>query len=269
MNSYPGLSRCTKVGGTCIQQVAGIQFRQWVSSPVGCYCGYMKQVCMQGSEKTTVLIVDDHPLIRQALRAVLEKEPDLEVVGEAGDGANAVELAEKLKPDVVIMDVALPEIDGAEATRRVKMASPDTAVLVLTVEDDDATIAEVLLAGAMGYLTKGVFDKEVVRAVRTVAVGQMVLSRPVGRSLLRHVPRYRPPRLSLDSGEALTPRELEVIRLVACGMPNRDIAATLGLSVRTVKGYLTDIFSKLGVGSRTEAVAFCLQKGIISMDDIR
>lgn len=224
---------------------------------------------VQGLEKITILIVDDHPLIRQALRAVLEKEPDMEVVAETGDGVSAVALAEKLCPDVVIMDVSLPGMDGAEATRQVKMVSPRTAVLALTVHDDDATIAEVLLAGALGYLTKGVFDTEVVRAVRTVAAGNMVLSRSVGNSLLRHVPRYRPPRLSLDSGERLTSRELEVLRLVACGMPNSDIAATLGLSVRTVKGYLTAIFAKLGVSSRTEAVAFCLQKGIISMDDIR
>ncbi len=219
--------------------------------------------------KITVLIVDDHPLMCQALRAVLEKESDIEVVGEVGDGASALALAEKLRPDVVIMDISLPGMDGVEVTRQLRMVSPDTAVLALTVHDDDATIAEVLLAGALGYLTKGVFDVEVVRAVRTVAAGDMVLSRPIGRSLLRHVPRYRPPRLSLDSGEVLTPRELEVLRLVACGLPNSDIATTLGLSVRTVKGYLTAIFSKLGVGSRTEAVAFCLQKGIISMDDIR
>ncbi len=221
------------------------------------------------SNKITVIIVDDHPLIRQALRAVLEKEPDLEVVGEVGDGTSAVELAEKLRPDVVIMDVSLPGMDGAEATRQVRIASPDTAVLALTVHDDETTIADVLLAGASGYLTKGVFDREVVQAVRTIAAGHMVLSRPVGKSLVRYVPSYRSARLSLDTGEVLTPRELEVIKLVARGMPNRDIAATLGLSVRTVKGYLTDIFSKLGVGSRTEAVAFCLQKGIISTDDIR
>lgn len=220
-------------------------------------------------EKITVLIVDDHPLIRQALRAVLEKEPDMEVVAETGDGASAVAMVEELRPDVVIMDVSLPGMGGADATRRVRMVSPETAVLALTVHDDDATIAEVLLAGALGYLTKGIFDKEVVWAVRTVAAGDMVLSRSAGNSLLRHVPCYRPPRLSLDPGERLTPRELEVLRLVARGMPNSDIAATLGLSVRTVKGYLTDIFAKLGVSSRTEAVAFCLQKGIISMDDVR
>jgi DNA-binding NarL/FixJ family response regulator len=223
----------------------------------------------QRPKKITVLLVDDHPLLRQALRAVLEKEPDMEVVGEASDGAEAVALAEKLRPDVAIMDVSLPGMDGAEATRRIKVVSPDTAVLALTVHDDDETIAEVLLAGALGYLTKGVFGVEVVQAVRIVATGDMVLSRPVGRSLLRHVPRYRPPRLALKSGEALTQRELEVLRLVACGMPNSDIAAALGLSVRTVKGYLTGIFAKLGVNSRTEAVAVCLQQGIISTDDIR
>ncbi len=219
--------------------------------------------------RISVLLVDDHPLLRQALRAVLEREGDLEVVAEAGDGPQAVALATELKPDVVVMDISLPEMDGVEATKRVKEVSPKTAVLALTVHDDEQTIAEVLSAGASGYLTKSVFDNEVVQAVRTLAAGDMVLSPSVGQVLLRQAARRPSRSLPLNSGERLTVRELEVLRLVARGMSNSDIAATLGLRLRTVKGYVTDIFAKLGVSTRTEAVAVSLQAGIISVDDIR
>lgn len=221
------------------------------------------------SARISIMLVDDHPLLRQALRAVLDREDDLEVVAEAGDGAQAVALATEMRPDVVIMDISLPEMDGVEATRRLKEVSPGTAVLALTVHDDEQTIAEVLSAGASGYLTKSVFDDEVVQAVRALAAGDMVLSPSVGQALLRQVARHTSRSLPLNSGEKLTARELEVLRLIARGMSNNDIATTLGLRLRTVKGYVTDIFAKLGVSTRTEAVAFSLQAGIISVDDIR
>lgn len=219
--------------------------------------------------KITVLLVDDHPLLRQALRAVLEKEDDLEVVAEAGDGAQAVMLATELEPLVVIMDISLPDMDGVEVIRRIKAACPQTTVLALTVHEDMQTIADVLMNGASGYLTKSIFGVEVAQAVRATVAGNMVLSPSIGKTLAAQAARLCSRPLPLSSGEKLTAREVEVLKLAARGMSNSDIAATLGVSLRTVKGYLTDLFSKLGVNTRTEAVALSLQTGIISVDDIK
>jgi len=219
--------------------------------------------------KVTILIADDHPLLRQSLRNILDKQTDFQVVAEACDGEEAVRLANQLEPDVVIMDIGLPKLDGLEATRQIKAIHPNIVVLVLTVYGDDKHVLNILQAGAAGYLTKSVFGEEVVQAIRGVVAGEVVLSPSVAQLLLRQAARYPTKPVLLEAGEKLSTRELEVIKLVARGMSNKDIAMALGLSLRTVKGYLANIFSKLGVASRTEVVISSLQTGFLTLDDIQ
>lgn len=219
--------------------------------------------------KVTILIADDHPLLRQSLRNILDKQTDFQVVAEACDGEEAVRLANQLEPDVVIMDIGLPKLDGLEATRQIKAIHPNIVVLVLTVYGDDKHVLNILQAGAAGYLTKSVFGEEVVQAIRGVVAGEVVLSPSVAQLLLRQAARYPTKPVLLEAGEKLSTRELEVIKLVARGMSNKDIAMALGLSLRTVKGYLANIFSKLGVASRTEVVICSLQTGFLTLDDIQ
>ncbi len=221
------------------------------------------------SGKATILLVDDHPLLRQALRDLLQKEGDFEVIGEASDGEEAVKLSTQLLPDVVVMDISLPNLSGIEATLLIKANCVNTKVLVLTIHDDDHNILEALKAGASAYLLKSVFSDEIVQAIRTVAAGDMVLSPSIGQRLVKHAARYPLKPVWLEAGDKLSTRELEVLRLTAHGMSNKDIASTLDINLRTVKGHLTDIFSKLGVGSRTEAVMIGLRAGFLSLDDIQ
>jgi DNA-binding NarL/FixJ family response regulator len=221
------------------------------------------------TKKISILLVDDHPLLRQALKDVLAKIDDFEVVGEAGDGEQAIEISEKLNPDIVLMDISMPKINGLEATRLIKAAHPKISVLVLTVHTDDEYILDILQAGAAGYLIKSVFGEEVVEAIRAVVSGDMVLSPIIGQHLIKHAARYPTKPLVLTSGEKLSIREQEILKLAAQGHGNKDIARILDINLRTVKGYLTEIFSKLQVGSRTEAVITGLRAGFISFDDIQ
>jgi len=222
---------------------------------------------LRDKSKTTILLVDDHPLFRHSIRGVLEAQPDFRIVAEAGDGEEAVRLATELQPDIVLMDIAMPKMDGLEATRLIKKSHPNIAVLVLTIHSDDQHILEVLQAGAAGYLTKSVFGEEVVQSVRGVIAGEMVLSPSVGERLLKQAARYPTQPVSLQAGEKLSTRELEILELAARGLNNKGIAAELGLTLRTVKGHLANVFSKLNVGSRTEAVITSLRMGVLSLDD--
>ena len=218
------------------------------------------------TRKTRVLLADDHPLLLQALRSVLEKEDDIEVVAEVNDGEQAVNLAAQLRPDIVIMDISMPKLNGLEATRRIKATHPEIAVLALTIHADNEHILSMLQAGAAGYLTKGVYGQQVVSAVRAVTSGEAVLSPQALREILKYASQRVVEPQNLDTGDKLTTREMEILTLVAKGLSNKDIACRLGLSLRTVKGYLTDLFLKLNVASRTEAVIVGLQKGILSLD---
>jgi len=218
-------------------------------------------------DKTTILLVDDHPLLRQALKDLLQKEDDFEIVGEASSGEEAVELTVQLLPNVVIMDISLPVLNGIEATRQIKAKCSQAKVLMLTVHDDDQHIIEALQAGASAYLLKSVFSDEIVRAIRTLDAGDMVLSTSIGQRLLKLAARYPFRPVSLQAGEKLSTRELEILQLTAHGMSNKDIAMTLGINLRMVKKHLADIFSKLGVGSRTEAVMTGLRAGFLSLDE--
>jgi DNA-binding NarL/FixJ family response regulator len=219
--------------------------------------------------KITILLVDDHPLLRQALRDLLQKEADFEIVGEAGDGEEAVNIATRLSPDVIVMDSSLPKFSGIEATRLIKEKHPKVKVLALTVHDDDEHILETLQAGAAAYLLKSIFTGEIVQAIRAVVAGDMVLSPLIGQRILQCAARYPIRPVSLAFGEKLSAREIEVLRLTARGMSNKGIASALDISLRTVKGHLTDIFTKLRLGSRTEAVITGLRAGFLSLDDIQ
>jgi len=218
--------------------------------------------------KTRIMLVDDHPLLRQALRNVLEKEHDFEVIAEASDGEEAVKLATKLIPDVVIMDISMPNLNGLEATRQIKASCPTIAILILTVHDDNEHIFSILQAGAGGYLTKSVYGDEVINAVHALVYGETVLSPLVSQQILKYAFQHIRKPLSLDAGDKVTAREMEILRLAAMGISNKDIALRLGLSLRTVKGYLAELFLKLNVASRTEAVIVGLRKGIFTLDDL-
>lgn len=219
-------------------------------------------------QKTRIMLADDHPLLRQALRNVLEKHADFEVIAEASDGKEAVKLAIELIPDVVIMDISMPNLNGLEATKQIKASNPSIAVLVLTVHSDSEHIMSILRAGAGGYLTKSVYGDEVTHAIRALVSGETVLSPTISQQIFKYAFQHSTKPKKLGMGNTLSARELEVLNLAARGISNRDIAQRLGLSLRTVKGYLADLFLKLNVASRTEAVVLGLRQGILTLEDL-
>lgn len=213
-----------------------------------------------------VLIAEDHVITLQGICRLLEDKHRLKVVGEANDGEEAVRMATKLQPDVVIMDIAMPKLNGIEATRQIKHICPTTAVLILSAYDDDEYIFGLLEAGAAGYLLKTTSGEELIRAILAVHKGEPVLDPKITSKVIKHfrlsdnVPRSASVRLA--------ERDLEVIGLAAKGMSNKDIANELHLSRRTIEGNLRTIFNKLGVGSRTEAVIQALARGLITIDEL-
>ncbi len=215
-----------------------------------------------------VLMADDHPLFRKALRDVLEKQPDFKVIAEVGDGEEAVKQTMKLMPDIVIMDISMPVLNGLEATRQIKARCPTVAVLVLTVHNDIEHILSILEAGAVGYLTKSVCPEEIVAALRSIMAGETVMATPVFQQVLKHTMRYSSKPVVIEAKYDLTPREMDVLKLAARGLSNRDISLKLNLSLRTIKGYMVGIFSKMNAASRTEAVIKGLRSGLISAEDI-
>ena len=218
--------------------------------------------------KIRILIADDHAVVREGTRRILEQEPDMEVVGEAGDGEEAVNLATSLKPDVAIMDISMPKMDGIEATRLIKAACPSISVLALSAYDDDQFVFSLLEAGAAGYLLKSVRGRELLDAIRAVYSGESVLHPSIARKVLnRFVSASGKPEGKEPSG-MLSDREMEVLKLAAKGLSNQDIAEKLCLSIRTVQGHLGHIFNKLQVGSRTEAVVRALKEGWVTLDDV-
>ena len=218
--------------------------------------------------KIKILIADDHAVVRDGTRRILEHEADLGVVAEASDGEEAVRLATRFKPDVAIIDIAMPKLDGIEATRQIKALCPAVTVLILTAYDDDQFIFSLLEAGAAGYLLKSVRGQELIDAVRAVHAGESVLHPSIARKVLNRFvlapdkPQEKAPL------EVLSEREMEVIRLATRGLSNQDIAEELHLSIRTVQGHLGHIFNKLQVSSRTEAVVRALKEGWVTLDDV-
>ena len=214
-----------------------------------------------------ILLADDHVMVREGTRQILEREPSLQVVAEAGDGREAIRLTEREDPDVAIIDISMPVMNGIEATKGIKRVSPRTAVLVLTAYDDDEYVFAILEAGAAGYLLKNARGSELIDAVRRVHDGESVLSPSIASKVLRKAVR-RGTTEPVPAYESLTERENEVLTLAARGLSNRQIAEQLILSPRTVQSHMANIFGKLGVGSRTEAVMFALRRGWITIEEI-
>ena len=203
-----------------------------------------------------ILVVDDHPVVRDGLVSMLGTQPDLEVVGEAATGPEAVEAVTVLQPDVMLLDLEIPEMDGVEVLQHLRQENQDVRVIVFTAFDTDERIMAAVQAGAQGYLLKGVPREELFQAVRIVQAGGSTLQPVVAAKLLRQVS---------EDFEPLTPRELEVLSLVAQGLQNKEIAAELVITERTVKFYISSILDKLGASNRTEAVAVAAQRGLISL----
>ena len=217
--------------------------------------------------KIRIVLADDHVILRQGTRQLLEHESDMEVVGEAGDGAEAVQLVSKLKPDIVIIDVAMPGMNGIEATKKIKEILPGTKILVLTGYDLDEYIFSLLEMGAAGYLLKDVSGDDLVGAVRAVYQGEPVLHPTVMRKLMDRCKTINTQQSEAPAG-VLSEREMEVLKLAVSGKSNKDIAEALNISLRTVQAHMRSIFNKLGVGSRSEAIVSGLKKGWFNLDDI-
>jgi len=217
--------------------------------------------------KIRILLADDHVLVRQGTRELLEQEDDMQVVAEAGDGEDAVQQAISQSPDVAIMDISMPKLNGIEATKQIKASQPATAVLVLTAYDDDQYVFALLEAGAAGYLLKDVQASELIQAVRAVHTGESVLHPAIARKVINRFAQPAEKRTEDAVLEQLTEREMEVLKLAAKGMTNQEIANKLVISIRTVQVHLSNVFGKLGVGSRTEAVLYALREGWVTLQD--
>ena len=209
-------------------------------------------------EKITILIVDDHPVVREGLAGMLAGQDDFDVVGMAGDGQTAVQLNHALQPDVTLMDLQMPVLDGVGAIKEIKEKRPDANILVLTTYDSDANIMRAIEVGATGYLLKDTPREDLFQAVRTAARGQSVLAPAVAARLMT--------RMRAPAEEKLSAREIEVLQLLAGGASNKEIGKSLHISTATVKTHLIHIYDKLGVDNRTAAVTVALERGIFTLD---
>jgi DNA-binding NarL/FixJ family response regulator len=215
----------------------------------------------------TMILGEDHSLMRAGTRSILDKYPEFQVVGEAEDGLQALALISQLKPDVAILDIRMPKMNGIEVVRQMKKVSPETKALMLTAYDDDDYILALMEAGASGYLLKTAHEKELVESIKSIKSGEPVLDPAIAVKIARLWAQRGTPSQSGGVIEQLSPRELEVLELAAKGLRNKAIADKLGISIRTVEGHFNSIFSKLNVSSRMEAVLEALSKHLVSMGE--
>jgi len=209
-----------------------------------------------------ILVADDHPIVRDGLISILGTQADFEVVGKAGDGRETLEQVDNLHPDVLLLDLEMPQMDGVEALRHLREAHNPVRTIVFTAFDTDERIVSAVQAGAQGYLLKGVPREEIFNAIRVVHAGGSLLQPVVASKLLKQVSGEHKPQPDMD---ALTPREQHVLKLLAQGLQNKEIAAELVITERTVKFYVSSILSKLGAGNRTEAVTLAVQRGLVKL----
>jgi DNA-binding NarL/FixJ family response regulator len=211
-----------------------------------------------------ILLADDHEVVRDGVRALLEKQTDMAVVAEASDGREAAQLAEELQPEVVVMDIGMPNLNGIDATRRILAAHPQIAVLILSMHQDESYVLRSLKAGAKGYLLKDSLRGDVLDAIRAVAQGRSFLTRKISRIMQEDYIQEMEPRGLEDSYDLLTDREREVLQLAAEGKPNKEIGGALGISLNTVETHRTHILQKLGLHSVPELILYAVRKGIIA-----
>jgi two-component system response regulator NreC len=215
---------------------------------------------------THVLLADDHAVVRSGIRLLLDAEPDLEVVGEAKDGLEAVSLTEKLQPPVVVMDISMPKLNGIAATRRIHNLFPAIGVIALTMHDNDAYFYEILRAGGSGYILKDAAAEDLVKGIRAAAAGKAYLSASVAGHVLTDYIQRSAKGETRDRLDGLTEREQEILALIADGLTNRQIAEQLVVSVKTVETHRTNLMQKLDLHDRTELVKYAIRKGLISLE---
>jgi two-component system response regulator NreC len=211
--------------------------------------------------KIRVLIADDHAVVRAGLRSLIKDAPDLELVGEATGGTEAIDLVEKMRPQVLVLDISMLDIDGIAVTRRVKELYPTTNILILTVHEDEALLREAIKAGASGYIIKHAAEAELILAIRSVLRGDMYIHPTLIRTLLQEP--SQPPLSRAGQVEDLTPREIDVLKLIVQGYTNRQVADELGISTRTVEGHRANLTEKLGIRSRVDLLRYTRERGLM------
>ena len=219
-------------------------------------------------KKISILLAENHVVVRESIRQFLEREANFEVVGEAGDGEEAVRMVSQLKPDVIVMDISMPRLNGIEATKQIKALQPSAVVLILTAYDYEQYIFPLLEAGAAGYLLKDVSSRELISAIQTVYRGEAVLHPAIARKVMERLRQTKVEPTGESALDLLTKRETSILKMAAKGMSNSDIAQELHLSVRTIESHLGNIFNKLGVGSRTEAVIQAMKRGWFTLEEL-
>jgi len=216
--------------------------------------------------KIKVLLAEDHVIVREGIRERIQRQEDMEIVGEAGDGEEAIQLAEQLKPDIILMDIAMPKLNGIEATQRIKSSCPSISILVLTAYDNEEFVFALLEAGVAGYLLKNVRGQELLNAIRATYEGESVLHPTIAEKVFRRLlPENKVGTTIQENKAILSERELEVVKLGAKGLANKEIAKELFVGERTIQTHWRNIFNKLGVSSRTEALMDCLKRGWITL----
>ncbi len=217
-------------------------------------------------DRIRVVIVDDHPLVREGLRKVLALDEEIEVIDEAGDGQGAINVARSLKPDIVLMDINMPGTNGIEATRVIKREMPSVGVIALTIHEEEEYILELVRAGVSGYVLKDIPPSRLIETIKTVAKGDSVIDPSITNKVLGEINRLSRHRRGKEEWEKITEREMDVLKLMSQGCSNKEIARSLSISEKTVKNHITNIFRKLQVDDRTQAVLFAIKHRLVEID---